>query len=63
MRLEKYGKRHINVTKSSGLYGPFLLAPAEGIGGPFGPPTSSQIKNSILPKEITEKIAFKVGDK
>ena len=24
-------------TRSSGPYGPFLLAPAEGIGGPFGP--------------------------
>ena len=24
-------------TRSSGRYAPFLLAPAEGIGGPFGP--------------------------
>ena len=24
-------------TRSSGPYGPFLLAPAEGLGGPFGP--------------------------
>ena len=44
--------RKYQPTRSSGPYGPLLLAPAEGIGGPFGPslgalraPTTSQ--NSI----------------
>ena len=30
-------------TRSSGPYGPLLLAPAEGIGGPFGPPPPHKI--------------------
>ena len=42
--------------RSSGPYGPFLLAPVEGIGGPFGPllgalwaPISSQNTIKKLP--------------
>ena len=31
-------------TRSSGPYGPFLLAPAEGIWGPFGPPAPHRLK-------------------
>ena len=36
-------QRFILYTRSSGPYGPFLLAPAEGIGGPFGPPPPHKI--------------------
>ena len=35
--LQKYLLTKYYHTRSSGPYGAFLLAPAEGIGGPFGP--------------------------
>ena len=55
------------ITRSSGPYGPFLLAPAEGIGGPFGPSlgafwapiTSQNSIKSFLHKQMTEKITYK----